>query len=116
MLTDTPLSVADVLEHAADLIEPKGKWTRGAAARDANYNPTSFDSKDASCWCAMGAISRVAMGVRPMRDIAGQARDQFRRVLETPWITDFNDAEDRTQPEVVAALRRAATLARAGDA
>jgi len=116
MLNDTPLGVADVLERAADLIEPEGAWTRGAAARDGSYDPTSFDNREAICWCMMGAISKVAGGVRPMSDIAGQARDQLRKAIDTPWITDFNDNEDRTQPEVVAALRRAATLARAGEA
>ncbi|MFA6031846.1 MAG: hypothetical protein WC889_02965, partial [Myxococcota bacterium] len=55
------LSVADVLERAADLIEPEGAWTQGESARDANGKPLKQGSDhNAVCWCVLGAIGKVA--------------------------------------------------------
>lgn len=103
-MTDTPLCVADVLERAADLIEPKGAWTQGELARDIRREPTDPDEPDAACWCLEGALQKVCG-----RHEAYQA---VRRVVAEPSLWGWNDDPNRTQEEVVAALRRAATLAR----
>jgi hypothetical protein len=106
MLTDTPLSVADVLEAP-------GAWIQGWFARDAIGTDLAEFSYEATCWCARGVIYSIA-------GVAGDdAVNVLVGVIGGERIYDvelWNDAPERTQPEVVAALRRAATLARAGDA
>lgn len=97
------LGVADVLDRAADEIEARG-WHQGDWIED-----------DTGCVCAEGALyfagasaKLVAVSISPtgklFRDHIGES------------IVDWNDAPERTQAEVVAALRSAATAARAGGA
>lgn len=104
------LSVADVLDKAADLIEPEGAWTQGAYARDAlgkdvNPNEEFITVPDAACWCLHGSICHVVGG----KNMWPWLRNPVRCELPD---TEWNDAPERTQAEVVAKLREAATLAR----
>lgn len=104
-------TVPEILNAAADLIEPAGRWTRKALARNARGTAVDPRKSTAVCWCAAGAIQRVVAG----------DRDQLQRLLAVVRsVTDFpvqlwNDGLGRTQAEVVAALREAARLA-AGEA
>ena len=122
-MTDTPLSVADVLERAADLIEPEGAWTQKAIGRDADGNDVrrAEDLDRAVCFCAAGAIWKVAGPEN--RFVVQQAFSILNDNGANEGVGPWNDARGRKQPEVVAKLRtaasqarRAATLARAGDA
>lgn len=112
-----------ILLAAADLIEPPGRWTQGAEARDADGEDA--DSLLASsgppvCWCALGALWHVARprdSTQPRRaahvtfDAAVVALQSVTGEPVVPW----NDTKGRTQEEVVRALRRAAVrLAEAG--
>jgi len=100
-------NVADVLERAAALIEPEGSWTQGDNALDARREPTEPQMSDATCWCLEGALQRFGG-----RHLAYQA---VRRVIGESNLWGWNDDPQRTQAEVVAALRKAAAIAR-GDA
>jgi isopropylmalate/homocitrate/citramalate synthase len=114
MLTDTPLSVADVLSKAADLIEPEGAWIQGDFAKNAageNTGLTEFRGP-AVCWCTYGAIEQVTDD----EEVMVAAEVFLAKMLKGTSIAEWNDARNRTQAEVVAKLREAATLARAGDA
>jgi len=104
------LSVADVLDRAADLIEPEGAWTQHVFARDGDRRTYWQDSK-ATCRCIRGAVWFVA----------GSQRLDVENALEAvlpasgPGLSAlvvYNDAPERTQPEVVAKLREAAAVAR----
>lgn len=106
------LSVADVLDRAADLIEPEGAWTQGALVRDRQGNALRVSDKGRSCYCMAGAL--VAAG-GPwsaawsfLDNILPEQRDSNRTAA-------FNDAPERTQAEVVEKLREAASLARPED-
>jgi hypothetical protein len=115
--------VADILDRAADLIEPEGAWTQGDYARIAGGDGW-FDIGDgftfcdfpAVSFCIYGAVSRAARMKNPRaRRIPGQ------RLLiaavngsEPHHLSDWNDAPGRKQKEVVALLRKAAAKAR-GD-
>jgi len=106
------LTVAEVLERAADLIEPEGAWTQGAYARDVlgnNLNPDEQwgPSPTAVCRCMYGAVAEVA---RPN----GYQYLPPSGSWGLPG-TEWNDAPERTQAEVVAKLREAAALARAAS-
>lgn len=103
------LKPSEVLERAAALIEPEGAWTRGTYSLDASGERVPPASREAACWCLYGAIDRVLAGKRA--DPHHHPDDYLYRALGA-GPADFNDAPDRTQPEVVAALRKAAELAR----
>lgn len=107
-------SVADVLNRAADLIEPEGAWTQGVTARNAKGEIVSWRVPEAICWCAVSSISKAA---GDNHGIAASARMAMRKVVPTGYISDWNDHPRRTQAEVVAALRSVALLAapRAGE-
>lgn len=105
MGSDTP--IADVLEKAADLIEPEGAWTQGTDARDAAGHQVEPNDEAAVCWCIDGAYLRCG----------GKWHDAGWKVLmglvpEGLGPISWNDAPERTQAEVVAALREAAAKAR----
>lgn len=96
----------EALLKAAALIEQPGRWTQGSYAKDRNGFPVSHTSKEAICFCMMGAVYKVVpykednllSGVRSLlRPIIGDAGP-------------FNDAPGRTAQEVAEAMRKAAAL------
>lgn len=98
------LSVAEVLDRAADLIEPAGAWMQNALSKyDIAGNPT--------CMCVIGAVLNVP-------GASFEAVDFLDKLLPPTKVADkrpaakWNDAPERTQAEVVAKLREAAALAR----
>jgi hypothetical protein len=104
-----PLKASEVLERAAALIEPEGAWTQRAYARNALGKVVSSDDADAVCWCAFGAVNRVR---RPHHVApSGFLDDLFERANGSAF-EKLNDTRGRTQAEVIAALRKAAELAR----
>lgn len=103
------MNAAAIFERAADLCE-RG-WTQGALARDASGNECPPGSKDAVCWCLEGAIEAAAG--RADRWVAFDAfieHGYYGYTEDAPH--DWNDAEERTQAEVVASLRAAAASLR----
>ena len=111
MTPRTPITgeeVADVLERAADLIAKPGVW----AQRYYGYTEAGHitdDPEEAVCFCALGAIAK-ARGTDTLDPPFSDAELFFGRTVG--GITSFNDAPDRKQGEVEAALRSAATAAR----
>lgn len=105
----------EVLEAAADLLERPGAWTQGGFAHDRDGKEVAWDSSEAVCWCARGAIAFVAREYRAevldaIWDGAAKAMG-FRSYGD---IECWNDVPDRTQAEVVDALRQASR--RGGEA
>jgi hypothetical protein len=112
----SPLSAADVLARAADLIEPEGRWTQGESARTSTGDGlVDALADEAVCWCAAGAVSRAAGETGDMYGNAMRALSDYLKLRSYPLITEWNDNLGRTQAEVVAALRSAAALARDGS-
>lgn len=98
--------VAEVLNKAADLIEPPFKWTQGHFARASNNCPIGPLEDNAVCWCVSGAIQKIEGRVSHE---AWNAFDAYCRKRGFRHMADFNDT--KTQAEVVAALRDAASKA-----
>jgi hypothetical protein len=99
----TVKTVADILTAAADLIEKPGAWTQGAFKRGAAGGPFSC--------CGVGAVyevNRAAYGSQTAID----RLDSFAMRRGYSHFAAYNDAPERTQAEVVAALRAAAEKAR----
>lgn len=101
------MNVSEILNKAADLIEPEGAWTQGHFARRADGAKTGWTEEDASCFCVSGAIKRVA----PASWEAWNKFDAYCRQRGFAHMATWNDAPERTQAEVVAALRAAAEKA-----
>lgn len=100
------MKVSEILDKAADLIEPVGRWAQGDMARDRKGRPVSPLSPKASCFCIAGALDRVAGGAFvPARVDAGFAL--MSHLDDRPY-TDFNDAPGRRQADVVTFVREAA--------
>jgi hypothetical protein len=111
------LTPADVLNAAADLIEPEGRWTRGVEARDAEGKELMWGTDPmATCWCMVGALEATSRR-GPNADMATQAlfRSAIGILCEVVGesVPDFNDAPECAQSDAVAALRKAAALAAA---
>jgi hypothetical protein len=104
---------SEILEKAADLIEPEGCWTQGAFARDLGGDNTTAQDINAACWCAIGAVIRVTEG-RPF--LGATALRFLASTLENACIPEWNDDLRRTQSEVVSAFRKSASLAKEQEA
>lgn len=100
--------VSDILERAADLIEPEGRWIQGVFARNAKGEFTGLSEfrGPAVCWCISGATCKES----PEDD--GAEADVYLQRFLGAHPSEWNDAPERTQSEVVAKLREAAAKAR----
>jgi hypothetical protein len=100
-------TVSQILNEAADLLEQPGAWTQGKDARNELGAGTYSADLRACSFCILGAIRRVG----------GTGHDRWKAVgalcrsLGIENIAEWNDAPERTQEEVVAALRASAAKA-----
>ena len=110
---------AKVLRSAADLIEEGSRWCQGHNATDAKGCGVPIFAKDATCFCAHGAIIRVR-GDSVEGLLAERAL--LSHVTEQDWwsgeplgegapgavVIGWNDVTNRNAGEVVEAMREAA--------
>lgn len=107
-------TVIEVLEGARDLVARPGGWTQGCSARTAKGNPIGSKSDKAACFCAVGAIQRVAGRIRGIN--YAEAVTALGFAAGNAYIVHWNDAPYRTQAEVVVAFDRAIEAERARSA
>jgi len=102
-------TITSLLNAAADLLAQPGAWTQGAYARDMFGSDVGSQwSDDAVCFCVMGALNQVREAQHDAV-ILGSLSHAIRAVNGGYPIAEWNDAPGRTQAEVVAALRAAAS-------
>lgn len=115
------LTVAEVLDGAANLLEKPGAWTQGAFSRNADGSADRDEDETSAsspvCWCALGALAEVS-GVDTLEPYAfaltapkTPAYLELRDLIGGD-VAYWNDEPGRTQAEVVGKLREAAALAR----
>lgn len=104
------MQASEILSKAADLIEPEGAWMQGGYSNGVTV-------VSGSCWCAAGAVYAAHGNWRD--PVARDAVRVLYTALNLPYddedddvIGAWNDAPERTQAEVVSALRQAAHLAK----
>ena len=91
------MKASEVLDRAADLIEPEGAWTQGASFRNAGGDAVDGDSADVTCRCLVGAISAVTD-----YDFSVSAPAYpFLEKLVADDAAVWNDKRKRTQPETI---------------
>lgn len=105
------MNVADILDKAADLIEPEGAWVQEEFIRVTGAGGPVL------C-CAVGALALVLSDKHPYADRIGEAEawvNEHRALLgmSAADLESWNDDEERQQEEVVALFREAASKARA---
>lgn len=108
-------SVAEVLDKAADLIEPEGAWIKGAAGRDKfGVRLMVPEIARAVSFCMTGATWRATgLSYAESHDIVMlQAFPLIKKVIGSDSIGQWNDHPRRAQKTAVAKLRQAAQLAR----
>lgn len=98
--------VSEILDKAADLIEPEGAWTQDAWFLTKTGKETQSKAH-AACMCAEGAIA-VAAKVKAVHVWKTPAYEALAAIIGNGDIAEWNDAHERTQQEVVTALREAA--------
>lgn len=108
------VKTSDVLEAAANLLEKPGAWTQGVFARNAKGVVVGFRDDSATCFCAAGAIYRSAKS-NALGDPAINLLNTWARRRHFEHLAKWNDAPERTQAEVVAALRQAARQSKGAE-
>lgn len=102
------LKPSEVLDKAADLIEPEGAWCQHVIAKKGGrvFKDGGVPGwREADCFCVSGALLFAGEGEDR------EARRRLTRLIGQEPIY-WNDAPNRTQSEVVKALRDAANLAK----
>lgn len=69
-------------------------WTRGALARDVDGGKIADDSKDAVCWCTLGALPKFYWE---------EAERELTATVSDYSLGHWNDAPERTQADVLKA-------------
>lgn len=107
-------AVAGVLWDAGVLVA-RG-WVRGYSAANDQGQPCGALSQAAVAWCMTGAIRRASHSApqRSARLIRVSAFARVQAITGANNIADWNDADGRTQQEVVDALLAAASEAEKG--
>lgn len=107
--------VERVLLRAAEIVD--AGWTQKSPARDGNGNPVFSHHQSATCFCAVGAIFRAISETENCQISGDLASLPIARLSislgmgNAGNVASWNDHPKRTKEEVVAALRKAATLA-----
>lgn len=103
--------IARIFHIAADRLAGEGAWAQRATARDFADRVVAAGDPSAMAWCACAAIELAADDIgRP--DLYEAACAAFKG--DDQGVIRFNDAEGRTQGEVVFALRGAGDRLGAG--
>jgi hypothetical protein len=108
-------TVLDVLKKATALLSDPKKWTKGTEARSEKGNAVKPTSRNAVCFCAVGALERAAGGKTEVYDAAVTALNP-----ELPFYNGFlaskksievvNDQEPRGRLKVLKIFKN--TIAR----
>lgn len=97
------------LRKAKKLLEKPKAWTRYTFARDIHGRDVEPASKEAVCWCAVGAAERVCP-VTVLPSVVTYLTSAVSH-YETGGVEDFNDNTARDKRYVLRAYDRAIKLA-----
>lgn len=93
--------IAEAIERAALVIRLPGWWTQGGFARTDKGRIIDYQSRQAACFCAHGAVREAA------REMGGSDLVWDADVtvyMLAGGLADFNDAPNRTAEEVSDAM------------
>lgn len=96
------MTTKQILVKARALV--KRGWTQGSCAKAKNGREVHPSRTTACCWCAFGALWKVAPNSYLL---AEQVLNALPEVSAYTNIVDFNEVEGRTQEDVLAAFDKA---------
>jgi hypothetical protein len=113
-LSISPSEIRQVLERAAELLEPEGAWCQGNGAVNAHGHATPSVDDGATARCLAGALNRAAYEMPGSLDLYPRVIRLLTRRLGYEGVTAeirlyrWNDDRKRIQAEVLALLRETA--------
>jgi hypothetical protein len=112
MTATQQLPASEVLRLALEKLGPNGEnWIKGALYTAAD-GFVDCDVTEAANFCSLGAIE-AASGTT---DIRKAEKYLSSAIHGWSWVDNWNDAEERTFPEVKAAFEKAISLAKEDEA
>jgi hypothetical protein len=105
------MKASEVLRAVAEILEPADAWGQGGFWRDADGTVCWVKPESIKCRCLAGGIAEASGLSRFGDDSHFDALNFVERVIGCASVPIWNDDPARTQPQVVAALRKAADLA-----
>lgn len=91
---------------AYEVLEQFG-WCQGSAAIDNNGQEVGVLSNDAIRFCTIGAVAKAYIPTDNARDeLSLKMQGRIRDALGLYSISNWNDAPERTEEEVIALLKR----------
>jgi len=111
---------SEILSEARNLLSDPDRWTQWYYARDEKGNHRQAQSKDAVCFCSIGAIMKASGRETSIHQkhtgqdleyLAQAMRPDRQGMSVGQAITRFNDASDRSHKEVLAAFDKAIVIA-----
>lgn len=106
---NAPMKPSEALRKARELISDPKRWTKGDYARTNTGLGVWHDSREARCWCAIGALRLVA----DEYECRSLALSYLKMGTGGVFIDIFNDAPERSHGEVLGAFNNAIALAEA---
>ena len=100
-------TTAQILTEARALIDTPEKWTQGELARNSKGRVIDYESKNAVCYCAAGALKRSA---ERRAKLLYTAESLLARVANVEFVWQFNDTHSHA--EVMELFDRAISLAK----
>lgn len=105
------MTAHDVLVGADALLSDESKWLKGVMGMNADGNSVLPESDEACKWCLMGAVHRMMLKAGPIFSephvVLDSTVDALRRVIGSPMVICFNDADTTKFSDVKLALSRA---------
>ena len=95
---------AEVLRVARIMIEQPENWTKGVLARHRNGNPIGYDTKNAYCFCMVGALCRASNDGLIPEEVLNAVKFAVCTIKQTAFLDEFNDDPATTHADVLAAM------------
>jgi len=87
---------------AHELLSDASKWTKGAFAKNKDGIRTNYSSRNAVCWCLLGAMDKCydKSGWEFQFALFNKLRTVIKTKYNITGVSKFNDAPERTFEEV----------------
>ena len=95
------MDILEVAKEARRIFRLEGTWTQRVMARDSLGLSCAPTSSGAQCWCTAGAFINAANCDARLEDEALRQVSDFCLARLGMELLDWNDAEGRTQEEVL---------------
>lgn len=93
--------------QAMEIIGSPERWTKDTFARDSDGEPTTLNSKNAVCFCSVGALDKVKADIKTKNYVNNVVQETHKY----EYVVDFNDSDNTKHKDVMNMFMTAAFLA-----